>query len=95
MSLTAEAPPAPPPRVEATEDDWATAQREWEKELHKYDYRLRDVVEELCGHVVFSVQKTLVGHVKSSEKVVGVRYGAMLSNITPTLDNRCVLSFLL
>lgn len=63
--------PAKPIPAIPTIDDWDQVQKEWEEELHAHNWRLRDAVEELCGHVTFAVQRILAGYEKSGEKEVG------------------------
>jgi len=71
-----ETKPPPPPKVPelAPSPDltsWDTVQKEWEEELHKHNFRLRDVIEELCGHVKPTRERILVGHRVTGAKAIG------------------------
>ena len=107
-------PPPDPPLVQVVPDDdaldlfeqqrkdeWNQEQEQYEKQVHEFDFRLRDVVEDLVGHVNFTSQRRLVGHVIRQREVDGIKlrevgYPADDFIVRPiTAGNLAELAFLL
>lgn len=93
--------PEPEPEFQAEQQEFEEKQQEYEKTIHAYDFRLRDVVEELVGHVQFVTQRRFIGHEIHLREVEGiqlreVRYPADDFLVRPIqAGNLAELSFLL
>ncbi len=55
-----------------TADDWESAVQEWEDYIGYYKPEIRDISVNMTGHVTFSDQLRLVGHIRTGAKEVGV-----------------------